>query len=473
VVSVIERERRSSDGSSASQEVAPLDERDVLPREAPPAISPSVPPLLVLVLDVLQHRLRTLVKEPALLRAFAGWLGIGPNASSPSLLALGHEAAARSEGARNYRDIATLGYVLARVSTEVAVNAAFGDGILWLARRRFFVPTQPLTFEVDGVALLGTALGIASLDGPTQAALDAALDGESVHAWLSKVLGQGRARLRSTDWSAGLLTAAQHVLDRKMGDVDASARSGASHLRPSPDLELALAAQGWYETDVAAEQQARQMIVDLAVDELPLDQAVVRWVALRWLLRQGASAVPHRASASDVIEVLRGIPHALRRWPWEDTPRTKGAGVTAQQWDVQHEYHVQSLLWAVLAPLFPHDLEDEEYLQSLGHKHPRTDLLIPSLRLIIEAKVLRVGTQQGCAKLIEEIAADTALYRVGTTALHEIVVFVWDNSRSTDQYGELEQGIRRLSGIRDVVIIPRPGRWDSPDPTMSSSRRPS
>jgi REase_DpnII-MboI len=65
--------------------------------------------------------------------------------------------------------------------------------------------------------------------------------------------------------------------------------------------------------------------------------------------------------------------------------------------------------------------------------------------------------------VIEEIAADTALYRVGATAGHEIVAFVWDHSRSTDQHGELGQGIRRLSGIRDVVIVSRPGRWTDPE----------
>ena len=58
-----------------------------------------------------------------------------------------------------------------------------------------------------------------------------------------------------------------------------------------------------------------------------------------------------------------------------------------------NEYHVQSLLMLLLRPIFP-DLKDEESVPSVGHAHPRVDFIIPSMRLVIEVKFIRKGTQE-------------------------------------------------------------------------------
>jgi hypothetical protein len=63
-----------------------------------------------------------------------------------------------------------------------------------------------------------------------------------------------------------------------------------------------------------------------------------------------------------------------------------------RQWHVDHEYHVQNMLWFLLAPIFP-DLDDEQYLTKIGQKNPRADLYLPSMKLIVEAKFLRRGRQ--------------------------------------------------------------------------------
>jgi hypothetical protein len=60
----------------------------------------------------------------------------------------------------------------------------------------------------------------------------------------------------------------------------------------------------------------------------------------------------------------------MGRWTFELEKRTVNSAVA--RWDVENEYHVQNLLWAVLAPLFP-DIDDEENLPSIGHKKPRAD----------------------------------------------------------------------------------------------------
>jgi hypothetical protein len=220
----------------------------------------------------------------------------------------------------------------------------------------------------------------------------------------------------------------------------------------------ALAAKGLIQITEEVEKRARKLILDLGYRGEGADRAATQFHALRWLLRQAANAIPTQATVEDLITLLRAVPSGLRRWTWEDRPRTKRRGATAVKWDVQNEYHVQNLLWALLAPIFP-DLEDEEYLRSLGHKHPRCDLAIPSLRVIIEIKFVLNGEQADFANVIEGVAADTSLYLSEKTGFSQIVAFVWDNSRCSEQHNELLQGLRRIRGIKDAVVVSRPGGW--------------
>src|SRR5208282_1041391 len=102
------------------------------------------------------------------------------------------------------------------------------------------------------------------------------------------------------------------------------------------------------------------------------------------------------------------------------------------------------------------DLEDEEYLRSLGYKHPRADLAIPSLQLIIEVKFLRESTQSALSNIIEQIAADTGLYLTSPSSFSELLVFVWDDTRSTEHHSELKGGLLKLAGVKGAVIVARP-----------------
>jgi len=86
-------------------------------------------------------------------------------------------------------------------------------------------------------------------------------------------------------------------------------------------------------------------------------------------------------------------------------------------------------------------------------------LAIPSLRVIIEIKFVLNGEQTDFANVIEGVAADTSLYLSERTGFSQIVAFVWDNSRCSEQHNELLQGLRRIRGIKDAVVVSRPGGW--------------
>ena len=88
-------------------------------------------------------------------------------------------------------------------------------------------------------------------------------------------------------------------------------------------------------------------------------------------------------SLEDVSKLLKRVPAGLRRWTWEGKSRTQGG--QPRQWCIENEYHVQNLLYFLLAAVFA-DIIEEEYTGSVGQKKPRVDLVIPSLKLVIEIK---------------------------------------------------------------------------------------
>jgi hypothetical protein len=157
-------------------------------------------------------------------------------------------------------------------------------------------------------------------------------------------------------------------------------------------------------------------------------------------------------SLEDVSKLLKRVPAGLRRWTWEGKSRTGGQ---PRQWYIENEYHVQNLLYFLLAAVFA-DIREEEYTGSVGQKKPRVDLVIPSLKLVIETKFWY--DQDKPQRIIEEIAEDTSLYLAQGSPHEQMIAFIWDDSRRTEEHDLLKSGLKNLKGIFDVVIVSRPGR---------------
>ena len=166
------------------------------------------------------------------------------------------------------------------------------------------------------------------------------------------------------------------------------------------------------------------------------------------------------AGVAGLISILEGLAMSMSHWTYETSPRVKG--VTPQQWGVEHEYHVQNLLWTLLRPVYS-DLVDEQSLPKVGHKTPRCDLGVPSLETIIEVKFMRKAGSAACRKTTEEIAADRSLYLGPTTGYSKLIAFIWDECRQTEEYQTLKEGLEGMEGIEKVVILPRPSRMDRGD----------
>lgn len=162
---------------------------------------------------------------------------------------------------------------------------------------------------------------------------------------------------------------------------------------------------------------------------------------------------PNGWTQDDLIGFLEGIPIGLKKWTWEKAGRTKGA--VPVKWHINNEYHVQNLLYVLLAPIFV-DIDDEIYLKPVGQKTPRLDLYIPPMHTIIEVKY-RKNEKKSFQALIGEIAEDASLYRSDLTYKDaQIICFLWDCTRSTQEHAKFKEGILKIDGVDACVVLSAP-----------------
>lgn len=373
-------------------------------------------------------------RQPPHARAFAAWIQSESLGRLPVLAALAAEATAAVGAARETAHVAVLGYAS---SLDGSLSGRFLDSLSWLRARKYFAPGRPLTFEIDGLALLGVAAGIRKLGAP---------EGDAARVWLAGLLTETLRRERPTDWNESLINAADAAL--------AQTQDGLQRYNIADDMMVALASKWEIAISEATRASAWALISALSGEVDGMTRAAAQLAALTQLLRDASTLRPGSTTSADVARLLSGISRSLRRWTWDESPRTPRSA--AARWDVENEFHVQDILWVVLAPVFP-DLDDEEWLKSLGHHHPRADLAIPSLRVIVEVKFLRKG-KTAFSKVIQEVAADSGTYLQDGSGYSSIVAFVWDDEARTEEHDELRRGLMRIKGVVDAIIVSRPSK---------------
>src|SRR5260370_5510094 len=391
--------------------------------------------------NLLVDKVKMVIGQNNLEEAFAAWL-LPEQVGGVSIQKCARAATAHIGAERSYRDIAILGFASTVCSIELDQHHALHAGLDWLAGRDPFIDNVPMSFCMDAVALLGIALGVKGITEETTK--------RAISDWMSKFIHNSYLALQ--EWQKCLLATAQ----REVGALPDLRISGEPAFA---DIRVALHSKGIL-TDLKQEMLEKdeyQTLLLVRTDthsNLNPVQAALRLAALDWVGRSAPIITPNRVTVSQVAEMLRHVPFALRRWTWEHKPRTARRDAQARKWHIDNEYHVQNLLWALLAPIFP-DLKDEEYASGIGPLHPRTDICIPSLSLIIEVKFMRANMSP--QDLIEEIAADTSLYLTESSTYKNILVFIWDDARRSEQHEFMIQGLKKLRGIREAIVVSRLG----------------
>lgn len=414
--------------------------------------------LNTLIDDARQALLREIapaVGRKDLHEAFAAWLAPG---ALPGLGIDGAaELAAKASGAeRHSSHVAVLGLAAQVRPLGENEKEALLAGLNWMVDREPVVGGTPMGFCMDGVTLAALILG-------AKAVGDKGLWAKT-RAWVSRCReatagGQGLAvwqewLIATVAEQAGLLWA------RKLGDGPDAA-----------DVRVALRAKGAGTGGSAAslEQDEQDVLAVIRKGSTGLGvlRAALRLAALDWVRRDRPVSDLRVVTVTDLCALLRRVPVAMKKWTWEDTPRTK-TSPAARQWHVDNEYHVQNILWLLLAPIFS-DLTDEDATPKVGPVQPRADLCIPPLRVIVEVKFMRGGDPP--KKMVEQIAEDASLYLVAGSRYDSLIPFIWDDSRRTEHHEEMIRGLRQITGVADAIIMPRPGGMVEVAPAAGSAKK--
>lgn len=359
---------------------------------------------------------------------FAAWLV--PNLAEPEPLKANAVSVSKRTGAeRTYQDVALLGFAMECGLLDADGVERLRDGLRWMTGRTPQVDGYPADFCTDAISLLGISLGLRRLN-------DSVARSDCV---LTTCATTGQ---HGSGWQGSVISLAHHI-------------SGESDVQVSGEVRLVAFSKGLVASGLDTEE-TEQVIERLKATELSLiaDQEVpIRLAALKYMEAGAPRISVNHATVADVVRVLKATPSGLQRWTWEDSPKTTKS--EARKWNVDHEYHVQNLLWFFLSPLFP-DAKFEEPKSSVGPVHPRLDIILPSLRLIIEVKFWRKKVK--AEEMIREIAEDLSLYLTADAPYDTVVPFIWDEAARTEEHAGLISGLKKMEGIFDAVVVSKPAR---------------
>jgi hypothetical protein len=378
----------------------------------------------------LADRTETPEGVPVHLRAYTWWM-LGRTGWQTNVVA---EVGAATGAARRPDHAAAIGFACYAQDAPPANRTFVRELFEWLSARQYFLPHRPHYLEQDGVALLGLSLALRSLPDLAQ-----------FRRWLIDLTIRSLELLPSATWDSALTAAAHCILDP----------SQEPHLLPTmlAEVAVALRSKGLLESYGTKGPSAWTAITAMHGLEESAARAATLLLAFDRLVADSLPARLTNIEIDDVRRLALALPRAVQRWTWDDAARTPRSA--PGRWEIENEYHVQNLLWAILSPIFP-DLDDEEYLKSIGQRQPRYDLAVPSLSLIIEAKFIRPGTS--FSKVIGKIAEDVTLYLRRDTPWRSLIPVVWDDAARTEEHHEFLRGLRSMEGIAEAVVISRPAR---------------
>lgn len=399
---------------------------------------------------VLQRKSEKLREGLPLDRMLAGWLlpdQYGREANAVALAAVSQwRETKQGGGPRSYQAVGALALATRLNIEDSECRTAFNEGLDWA------LGTSP---EVDG-ALVGLAADPAAVLAVVSTLLqtgDRVRQG-AVRLWLSSVLDIFGDRLgvweRAQLYVASQLLGEQRNQPSELDDACCVTRVAVA----SPD-------------EAVAPSDARR-IVSAVLEHYAQVDMVGAVLLLASLARTKATVVrtirTDAMTIDDVVALLRNLPRSLRDWTWEEKKRTKWG--MPRKWHVDHEYHLQNLLWVILAPLFA-DIESESYSKKLGFIQPRADLTVPSLKLIIEAKFAYAS--DSLRKIQRELSEDAAAYFPQGSPFDRMIAVVWDEAARTEEHATLIQGLEQLERIAGVVIVSRPAKMNVLQRAVSKS----
>jgi hypothetical protein len=211
-----------------------------------------------------------------------------------------------------------------------------------------------------------------------------------------------------------------------------------------------------YETLESVRKNLLLQLVTSELDDMTAEKAALIWATCHESLTQGVNNLFR--SVSFVSAILSRFEDAMRRWRYDqDTSKKKQDDAKKPKdlvrWPINEEREVQDVLWLILCSYFD-DLIDEESLPKFGHSFYKPDFAIPTLKLLIEAKV--AYKKDDFKKIEKGIMEDSIGYLINTQNYDKILVFIYDKSVNVQEHNTTKSALMQIPQIQDVVIVSKP-----------------
>ena len=291
----------------------------------------------------------------------------------------------------------------------------------------------PLPWRYDVIGLLGVKLSVLASNNHDLI--------REFSVWVESFLSQV---IRENKFPTHELVMANYVLGKNVIEIASS-----------PLTSLLLYYKGLIDLAPEQKQKCLDDFGDLyadAVNERELWRIAAYIFVFENIIKEQASVPKNDWKLKDLSEFLNRIEAGMNCWTWEETPKTKNSKTV--KWYIDNEYHVQNLLYLLLAPIFTR-IQKELNLPQQGHKNPRADLYLPEINTIIEVKYKKDKNKK-YTELTDELAADKTLYQASDKYKDcKLIAFLWDNTATTEEYQKFKNGILGL-GYDDCIVVSSP-----------------
>lgn len=344
---------------------------------------------------------------------------------------------AGAQALRRAPELAAFGYVIDRAGADT--QADWCQAFERLRGREIFPPDRN-SFIHSPLELIGIAFGLR--DHPQ-------ID-DTQRRWLCDAIRLGFANSEFlTPIACAAAVAAARLLGR--ADTPTETESLVAHLAdmPIPDLlllgSLTLLVPAGTTIDLSTAENilsARALAEAIPVRDTA-DAAGVLVLLQRAISRAGIAA--SHDPVARVVGLCRRFPLFVERLQHRQR-RRPAMGVA-------DEYDVQDLLHAILKLHFD-DVRPEEWTPSYASNASRVDFLLPSERILIEAKMTRANLGQ--REVADQLIIDRARYETVPNVDH-LVCLVYDPARRCTNPAAIETDLARTDGrLRvNVVVCPR------------------
>lgn len=342
----------------------------------------------------------------------------------------------RAAGAQILRrapDLAGFGYVIDRA--DASTQRDWAQAFERLRGREIFPPDRN-SFIYAPLELVGIAYGLR--DHPQIE------DGQ--RRWLTDAIRLGFA---NREFLTPVARASAVAAARLLGpsDLPAETEDVAAQLAtmPIPDLlllgSLALLVPAGAAVDLSAAGTA--LATRALTEVLPVRDSADAAGVLVMLER-----AIHRAGLAANDDPIARVVSLCRRFPLF-VERLQARQRSRPAFEVQDEYDVQDLLHAILKLHFD-DVRPEEWTPSYAGNASRVDFLLPTERIVIEAKMTRASLGQ--RDVVDQLIIDRARYETAPN-VDTLVCLVFDPTRRCTNPAAIEADVARSAGRLNVAVV--------------------